>query len=203
MKSKYLVTGLFFFILVGVSSPWVLQRLGTFLVVDEEVDEVDAVVAGGFFEKVFVCYKQNRCKKVIVVLHKKPLENWLVLKRVQSENAIRNRARQAGIKEEDFYLLYIKSTNYLHWAKELEKFFEEKKISSVLFLSSYFKTRRHRFYYSLSFFGNKVVVYVQPSEEVPSLNAWWKKSTYANYFLSEYIRMGWYFFNKLLWTSAV
>ena len=138
-----------------------------------------------------------------MALHKKVPGDWLALKQFRSETSIRVRARKLGIKDEDLYLLYTELDNDLWAAQTFVKFFSEKKIHSVLFLSSYYTTRRHRFYFNLSLSGSETAVYVQPSEKKSSIYGWWKKTTNANYFLGEYLRMGWYLFNKILWTSAV
>lgn len=203
MKSKYLAAGFVLLVLVGVVSPLILDELGTFLIVDERVGEVDVVVANGFFGKALRCYKEGRCKKLVLAFQKEASRDWLVLRGAQSEIAIRNRARKTGIEDEDLYLLYIKPDNDLQNAQTFRNFFKHKKIRSVLFLSSYYKTRRHRFYFDRSLSGSETVVYIQPDEEPPRFDGWWKKTTYANYFLSEYLLISWYVFNKLFWTSAV
>ncbi|MEC7640560.1 MAG: hypothetical protein VYC17_00240 [Nitrospinota bacterium] len=203
MKSKGFVAGMALLVAAAMAAPRVLNGLGTFLVVEERADKVDAVVTGWIPGKTLDCYLQGQCKKIIVALPQLAPESWLALQWMRSEKSVRENAREAGVKDEDLYLLFVEAENDLRRAQRFAEFFDEKKIRSVLFLSSYYKTRRNRFYFDRSLEGNETVVYVQPYEAVPDIHDWWKQTTYANFFLGEYLRIGWYFFNKLLWTSAV
>lgn len=206
MKPKRLAAILIFLVFIMAAVfPRVLYRLGTFLAVAENAGTVDAVVISHSAEKAFACYRRGRCKKVVIATQKTTRPDWQALKSLNSEDTIRQQARRAGIRDEDLYLLHLAADNDVQNARTLKTFFAKKKIRSALFLFSFYKTRRHRFFFDRVFGGGAITAYVQPYKDDyhAAFGHWWQKTTYANYFLGEYLTMAWYVFNKLLWTSAV
>ncbi|MFQ5672672.1 MAG: hypothetical protein ACE5G9_06215 [Nitrospinales bacterium] len=205
MRYRRLAAILIMLAFMAMIFPRVLHQAGAFLLVTEEAAAVDAVVTNRFVGKALTCYKQGRCKKVVVATQKNSRPNWSALRALDSEDAIRKRARRAGIRDEDLYLLRVTADNDLRKAQAFKAFFAKKKIRAALFLFSFYKTRRHRFFFDRVFDGSEITVYVQPykNDSRAAFEHWWRKTTYANYFMGEYLTMAWYAFNKLLWTSAV
>lgn len=188
-----------------LAGPRALEWIGACLVVDEKAGRVDAVVSGGISRKVLDCYKRGRCGKIIIVIKKEPEETWQALRKVRSEDSIRNRAREAGIDDKDLIVHRVQSGSRLEYIRFLKKFFSEHKIHSALFLYEFYKTRGNRFYLDRYFQDSGVAAYVQPYREDYQVHfeRWWRKNRFANYFLDEYLGMAWYFFNRLLGSDAV
>ena len=78
---------------------------------------------------------------------------------------------------------------------------KSQKVKSVLFLTRFYKTQRYKLSFNRLSEETNIHIYVEPAFKLykHKLDRWWEKTTYANYFLSEYIRMFNFYFNKLLW----
>ena len=110
----------------------------------------------------------------------------------------------AFIADEDKVLIYKK-----RFSGEVDRVLFYKhllmilKAKSVLFLGPFYKTRTLRFYLDRYFEELNINTFVQYEKNINSkeLAQWWKKTTYANLFLEEYLLMSYYFLNKSLWTN--
>lgn len=202
---KILALTVFAGVVLWAAYPTVLYRLGIFLVVDEDVETVDAVVTSRITSKVVACYKSGGCKKVFIKFEKTGRETWMAFKQGGREERVRKRAAEMGIDDKDLFFLQVHHKDNLQHARFFKNFFARHKIRSALFLLPDHKTRRYRFYFDRYFQNAGIAAYVQPDSVnyEPKFERWWEQTTLANFFLDEYLRIAWYLFNKLLWSSAV
>jgi hypothetical protein len=208
MKRKCAATAVFMLTAAGLSVwllyPDLLAGLGDYLVVDEEAGPVDVVVSGTLTEKVLRCYRGGTCKKIFVPVGTSPLPTYRKVKQLDAELSFREAARENGVDERDVHFLRFPYDGARDFCAFFEKTFAERKIESALFLVNYYNTRRFRFYLDRS--GISAKTYVQPLRSAaayrPEMERWWEKTTLANYYLGEYLRIFHYYFNKALWTPG-
>lgn len=209
MKYKCAAVAVLMFIATGLLAwgfyPSLMTGLGNYLVVDEEAGPVDAVVSSVLSAKVLKCYRQGTCKKIFVPVLVSSQPTYREVKQLDAESMFREAARANGVDEKAIDFFRFSYDGAGDFCRYFEKVFAERKIRSALFLFNYYNTRGFRFYFDR--FHIPATIYVQPSGYDTAyrqeLENWWDKTTLANYFLSEYMRMFYYYFNKALWTPGL
>lgn len=189
-----------------------LYRIGTFLVVaDQPVDKVDAVVTGKVTEKVAQCYHAGNCKKVVLIVDERLSPAWWKnIPKAGNGKTIIEESEAAGIKPADLIVFRLtRGTGHVNELiplfGSLRGLFLEREIRSALFYAIYYKTRRHRFFLDRYLNGPGITTYVQPASDDYSRNfeRWWENTMLDNLFMDEYLRIAFYYFNKILWSPAV
>ena len=199
------VVGFFVFIwisiLVGIMFPSLMYRLGTFLVVDEKAPPVDAVVTGWVTDKVIQCYQTGRCRKIFLIRNKESPPTWKALSRLKLQSSLKEIVRKSRIKDSDYFIFFQDETSKNKF-KFIYKILREHEARSALILARYYKTRRYRFFMDRYEGKKEFAVYIQPQKDqyLSNFDRWWEHTAFSNYFLTEYLRIAYFYFNQILWT---
>ena len=204
MKPLFISTTLMIWlgILTWILFPSLMHRLGLFLIVIEEAPMVDALVIFGIDRQRIQCYKEGQCNKVFVFQSKITSPTWRELIRTKELNYLEKLVFDLGIKKSDISFFFIDRSqeNKINYVYQILR---HQGIQSALILTEYYKTRRFRFYLDRYQKEAELVLYVQPLNEhfISNLDRWWEHTALANYFLSEYIRIAYYYFKKFFWVD--
>jgi hypothetical protein len=182
-----------------------VRQIGNYLIVYEKFENVEYLISNGLSPKAIEYFQSGKVKNILVTVAGSPEGNWKAFYRHNADLKIRNEARKFGIPQERV-LIYKRRL-----AGEIDRVFFYKhllkslKAKSVLFIDPFYRTRTRRFFLDRYFEGLNIKTYVQYEKNIDSkeLDQWWKKTTYANLFLDQYLLMSYYYLNKLLWTRAV
>ena len=177
----------------------ILTPLGSYLFVDEQVEQVDAVVSGEVTDKVIRLYKNKKVKKIILLIMDDS-DTWKELRKVDKEKELRKKIRQAGLPEKDILIFRAELKSALEAVRFLKGHFIKNNIHSVLIFVPGYQTRKYRFYLDRYLSDSAIATFVQSLKEDsrPSLEGWWKNTVLANYFLDLYLEMGYFYFHKIL-----
>lgn len=182
----------------------ILTALGRYLFIDEKAGQVDAVVSGAVTERVIALYKTKKVKKIFLLI-REDADTWRALRRIDREKKLRKKIRQAGVPEKDFIIFRSEFKSTPATVRFLKEQLSNNNIRSALLFIPGYQTRTCRFYLDRYLSGSGILTFVQPLNEggQPSLENWWDNTVLANYFLDQYLEMGFYYFHKLLWSSNV
>ena len=184
----------------------VLYKIGTFLMVDQVSGKVDVVVTTSINEKVVNCYHSGECRKIIVGVSKAGRTWKGNNKKAGTEEDVREQAGRAGIDLKDLFVVF-RPQSEIQYFSMLETLFLEKNIRSAVFYVGYYRGRRHRFYLDRYFKNKEIATYVQPAntgtDYMRNFDRWWENTMLDNLFMDEYLRIFYYYFNKVLWSSFV
>lgn len=186
------------------SAEKILTPLGSYLFVDEQVEQVDAVVSGEVTDKVIGLYKNKKVKKIFLLI-REDSDTWKELRKVDKEKKLKKKIRQAGLPEKDILIFRAELKSALEMVRSLKDYFVKNNIHSALILLPGYQTRKYRFYLDRYLSDSRIATFVQSlnTDGPPSLEGWWKNTVLANYFLDQYLEMGYFYFHKILWLSDV
>ena len=201
---KVVIGSIFVFwlaVFVGIMYPSLMYQIGTHLTIYEPFEQVEIVVASWVNDTVIDCYKEKRCKRILIVRKTVQENTWKSILRLKSKSNQKQLALKRGIIESDIEFFNFNPDRDGNRAEFIIRLLKDREIRSALILVRFFKTRRYRFYFDRLYRDYNIVqIFVQPvfKDYKKNLIRWWEKTTYANYFLSEYLRIGYYYFNKTL-----
>jgi hypothetical protein len=182
-----------------------LYKIGAFLVVDQPIDKVDVAVTSALKEKVVQCYHDGNCKKIMLVVANYG-STWKGNRNPDIEKDIYGQAQQFGIQPADL-IVFDRPQDDIQFFISMEKLLLEKNLHSALYYVGYYKSRRYRFYLDRYFHDKEIATYVQPTntdkDYMRNLERWWENTLLDNLFIDEYLRIGFYYFNKMFWFSFV
>ena len=198
-----IIVALWVALVTGIMYPSIMYRVGIYLVVDEESGPVEVLVASHLDQKTLNYYRTGKCKKIYLILKESHENVWKAIYRLKRETNLRKIAIGSGMDPSD--LVVIKKSNDYQGKKSkyIYDLLKEHGVQSALVLARFYKTRRYRSDFDRFVDGDVIRISVQPTDSLyrDKLHRWWEKTTYANYFLSEYLRMFYYYFNRLLLTD--
>ena len=185
---------------VASMHPSIMYLIGSWLVVSEETGPVEALVTDHLNMKVKNYYRTRKTQKVYLILQKNNNSVWKAFGDIKRETDLKKIAIASGLDPLD--LVFIRNQGN-DWQMKLEKiylFLKTKKVRSALILTKFYKTRRYRLFFDRLKEKDGINILVQPDNPLykEKLKLWWKKTTYSNYFLSEYVRMFYHYFKKIL-----
>lgn len=180
-----------------------LYKIGLFLVVDQPMGKVDVAVTSSLKEKIVQCYHDGNCKKIMLVIANYG-STWKGNRNPDIEKDIKDQAQRFGIAWTDL-MIFDRPQDDMRFFKSMEKMLLEKGLHSAVYYVGFYKSRRYRFYLDRYFQDKGIVTYVQPinAEYMRNLERWWENTLLDNLFIDEYLRMAFYYFNKMLWFSFV
>jgi len=204
MKYRRWAPWVFAVVVLAIWGESFLHRAGTFLVVDETASRADLAVTVAVTPRVIQCYREGRCGKILV-LTGNYRNRWRALRKYDPGARAREKALKNGIKPEDIEILEADVGDGRRFARFLSGRVSRENVRSAVFFCSYYQTRRFRFYLDRGFSRPETTVFVRPVEQLyrDRFHRWWENTMLDNLFLEEYLRMGFYYFNKLLGSSSV
>jgi hypothetical protein len=186
-------------------APKVALKIASYLVIQEEVETVDYLVSDLFSKRALDYLKAGKAKFIVIVVDDSPKGVWKALYDEKADLKIREQARKLKIPQEKILIYKRKFLGKIDQVIFYKHVLKELKAKSALFFVQFYHTRTHRFFLDEYFSGVDIKTYVQ-SENPASpelLDDWWTRTTYANLFLEQYLTIGFYYLNKVLWTRAV
>ncbi len=200
-------TGIFWFafllcvLSVGIAYKPVLSAIGNFLVVTESSKEpVDVIFSMALSEQVA---KRARSEdiKTIYVLASDYSRSWKALREVDLEKWIKSESRSYGIDPARVTVLKAGFESGPGFGEFLEQIRKESPFKNAVIFIPYYQGRAYRFYLDCALGDRAKNYFFQPleSDYQKYFERWWLNTAYDNLFLDQYLRMGWYYFNYLLW----
>jgi hypothetical protein len=199
----------FIFVVLSAAGYWggakIGAQIGAYLIVYEKFENVEYLIANDLTLKVSEYVNSGRVKKVLVTVVDDPKGFWQALYSKDVDLKIRKKAEKLGIPQEQVLIYknkFVGEIDRIIFYKHILKSLDAK---SVLFFDTFYRTRTRRFFLNRYFEGLNIKTYVQYEKniETKELKGWWKKTIYANLFLEQYLTMGFYYLNKILWTRAI
>lgn len=206
MKLRMILTGLIFIAisLYGYREA-LLYKIGLFLVVDQPISQVEVAVTSSLKEKVVQCYHAGNCKKIMLVIANYGL-TWKGNRNPDIEKDINEQAQRHGIAWADL-IIFDRPQDDIQYFNSMKKLLLERNLHSAVYYVGFYKSRRCRFYLDRYFHDKAIETYVQPintdKDYMRNLERWWENTLLDNLFIDEYLRMAFYYFNKMLWFSFV
>lgn len=196
-----------FVILLAVGywlGPKIGTQIGTYLIINEKFESVEYLITNDLTLKILEYINSGKAKKIVMTVEDEPIKFWQAVYSKNADLKIREKAARLGIPQEKI-LIYKKKFD-----GEIDRIIFYKYIlislnaKSVLFFDSFYRTRTRRFFIDRYFEGLNIKTYVQYHKNIESkeLKSWWKKTTFANLFLEQYLAMGFYYLNKILWARV-
>jgi len=179
-----------------------LRNIGIFLVVEETVAEpVDAVLTWTINEKVSICYRAGQCKKIYILLEDYQ-RSWKALRSFDVRGWHLKNAERLEISKDDLVFINNELGDAVDAGGYLRRLFAEREIRSAILLVPYFQTRTYRFFLDRNenWDPDRGRIFIQPLEKdyAEQFDCWWLNTGLDNLYLDQYLRIGWYYFNKLL-----
>ncbi len=199
-----------FYIIFAVSflgvSYWgvlkIAKQIGSYLVVNDKFESVDYIVSNRFSPMVLDYIRNGKAKFIVMAIAEEPDGVWRAYYDRGADARIRKEAHKLGIPQEKV-LIYKKTLKEV-WDRAIfyKYILTQLKAKSALFIAKFYHTRTLRFFLNKNFEEVGIKTYVQHENQIDEedYDRWWKKTTYANLFLEEYLTMGFYYLNKTLWT---
>jgi hypothetical protein len=185
--------------------PKVGAQIGAYLIVYEKFENVEYLIANDLTLKALEYVNSGKVKKILVMVEDDPKGFWQAFYSKDADLEVRKKAEKLGIPQEQVLIYknkFVGEIDRIIFYKYILKSLDAK---SVLFFDTFYRTRTRRFFLDRYFEGLNIKTYVQyeGNIETKELKRWWKKTMYANLFLEQYLAMGFYYFNKILWTRAI
>jgi hypothetical protein len=195
----------FIFVVLLTAGYWVIPKIGAYLIVYEKFESVEYLIANDITLKASEYVNSGKVKKVLVTVEDDPKGFWQAFYSKDADLKIRKKAEKLGIPQEQVLIYknkFVGEIDRIIFYKYMLKSLDAK---SVLFFDNFYRTRTRRFFLDRYFEGSNIKTYVQYEKNIDrkELKQWWKKTTYANLFLEQYLSMGFYYLNKFLWTRSV
>ncbi len=185
--------------------PKIAAQIGTYLIVHEEFENVEYLITRDLTPKTVEYLNNGKVEKVLMVVDDNPSGSWRAFYIKNADLKIRAKAARLGIPQDKILIYKRKLLGRIDRVVFYKHVLANLKAESALFFAPFYKTRTRRFFLDKYFEDVNIKTYVQHEEpiDMEKLKYWWKKTTYANLFLEQYLSMGFYYVNKFLWTRSV
>jgi hypothetical protein len=184
--------------------PKVGIQIGSYLVVNEKFENVEYIISNRLSSKVLNYLRSGKAKFIIIAVSEETNEVWRAYFDRNAVRRIREKADKLGIPQEK--IIIYKKTAWEVWdgLAFYKHVLVQMKAKSAVFIAQFYHTRTVRFFLDEYFEESDIKTYVQHENQIDTedYDQWWRKTTYANLFLEEYLTIGFYFINKLLWTRT-
>ncbi|QPJ65691.1 MAG: hypothetical protein G3M78_09915 [Candidatus Nitrohelix vancouverensis] len=199
-RIKWIVFACFLLLAALVHRP-LLNSIGNFLVVHEAADSsVDVIFTFALSEQV-AKRAQSEEIKTIYVLASDYSRSWKALREVNTEQWIKSETQSHGIDSERVRVLTAGFESGPGFGEFLEQVRKDSPFSKAIIFIPYYQGRGYRFYLDHALGDGAKNYFFQPleSDYQKNFESWWLNTAYDNLFLDQYLRLGWYYFNYLLW----
>ena len=199
----------FIFIVLLTAGYWGIPKIGAqigaYLIVYEKFENVEYLIANDLTLKALEYVNSGKVKKILVMVEDDPKGFWQAFYSKDADLEVRKKAEKLGIPQEQVLIYKSKFVGEIDRIIFYKYILKSLGAKSVLFFDTFYRTRTRRFLLDRYFEGLNIKTYVQYEENIEKkeLKMWWKKTIYANLFLEQYLEMGFYYLNKILWTRGV